>query len=291
MYRSVLRWVQRDQWREGIPGFTKQKTCVQGSIGWRPSKQKVGSRRRLNFRKKSSFQAFRATKPKPPGRDYFGSRPTNPRKFPKGNNLAQASYHFCPDSGAGSHITDLSLENPWGHGHDRRQVTFCGQEPIWSWEAIWALTSGFYPWPTPGYGPGGPTVQGLIHTWRKFKRKPFDAACVQCEHAHSRIQVPFVLRCSCVPGYPPPLSQIRQQSANCFQITPAVLVLVKLFSVVKSSSRSQLPITVHKYACTESCTTNKSHISQGCDVTWCRNEVVTCTFLATHFLAKASDVV
>ena len=42
---------------------------------------------------------------------------------------------------------------------------------------------------------------GPIHTGRarKFKRKPFDVACLQCEHSHSRTQVPFALRCaSCV---------------------------------------------------------------------------------------------
>ncbi len=41
-----------------------------------------------------------------------------------------------------------------------------------------------------------PPRLGLIHTGRarKFERKPFDVAYVQCEHSHSRTQVPFALR-------------------------------------------------------------------------------------------------
>ena len=34
---------------------------------------------------------------------------------------------------------------------------------------------------------------------RKFECKPFEVVCMQCEHSHSRTQVPFALRCaSCV---------------------------------------------------------------------------------------------
>ena len=38
---------------------------------------------------------------------------------------------------------------------------------------------------------------GLIHTWRARENsnaKPYDVACVQCEHSHSRTRVPFALR-------------------------------------------------------------------------------------------------
>ncbi len=46
------------------------------------------------------------------------------------------------------------------------------------------------------YTPG--SVRPHPHRTRacNFQRKPFDVACVQCEHSHSRTQVPFALRCA-----------------------------------------------------------------------------------------------